>query len=87
MILGMDKLYLHRTKVDYYDKSIECLDDNGEQRILQGKKKETSIRMVTTMHSKPSRKKGCVLFAVHISSDKGKEDEDAEILSMYPILQ
>ena len=45
----MDWLYLHRTKVDFYDKAIECLDDNGEQRILQGKKKETSIRMVTTM--------------------------------------
>ena len=29
MLLGMDCLYLRRTKVDYYDKYIECLDDNG----------------------------------------------------------
>jgi len=28
-----------------------------------------------------------VLFAVHISSDKGKDVEDAEVLSRYPILQ
>ena len=49
MILGMDWLYLYKTKVDCYDKAIECLDDNGEHMFLQGKKKETSIRMVTTM--------------------------------------
>jgi len=30
MFLGMDWLYLRRTKVDCYDKAIECLDDNGE---------------------------------------------------------
>lgn len=28
MLLGMDWLYLHRTKVDCYDKEIECVDDN-----------------------------------------------------------
>jgi len=31
MIMGMDWLYLHRTKVDCYDKAIKCFDDNGEQ--------------------------------------------------------
>lgn len=49
MILGMDWLYLHRTKVDFYDKTIECLDDNGEHKMLQGKKKATSFRMVMAM--------------------------------------
>jgi len=42
-------LYLHRTKVYCYDKAIECLDDNGEPRVLWGKKKETSVKMVTNM--------------------------------------
>ena len=49
MILGMYWLYLHRAKVDCYDEAIECLDDNGEQRILQGKKKLTSVSMITIM--------------------------------------
>ena len=30
MLLGMDCIYLHMTKVNCYDKAIECLDDNGE---------------------------------------------------------
>ena len=87
ILLGMDWLYLHRTKVNCYDKSIECLDDNDEQRVLQGKKKATSIRMVTTMKAKHSHKKGCIIFVVHISSDKGKQVEDAYLLSRYLVLQ
>jgi len=87
MLLGMDWLYFHRTKVDFYDKFIKCVDDNGEPRVLQGKKKSTSIRMVITMQAKHSHRKGCKLFAVHISSDKGKEVKDADVLNKYPVLQ
>ena len=39
------------------------------------------------MQEKRSRGKGCILFAMHISSDKGKEVEDADVLRRYPILQ
>ena len=34
MILGMNWMYLHRTKVDFYERAIECMDDNGEKIIL-----------------------------------------------------
>ena len=87
MLLGMDWLYLHRTKVDCYDKSIECVDDNEEPRVFQGKKKVALVRMVETMQEKCSHGKGCNLFAVHISSDKDKDVEDANVLRRYPILQ
>ena len=83
----MDFLYLHRTKVDYYDKAIQCVDDNGEPRVLKGNKKSTSVKMVTIMQEKHSRRKGCKLFVMHISSDKGKEVEDAYVLRRYPVLQ
>ena len=43
--------------------------------------------MVITIQAKCSHRKGCVLFAVHISSDKGKEVEDADMLIKYPVLQ
>jgi len=81
MLLGMDWLYLHRTKVDFYNKAIECVDDNGEPRVFQGKKKATSVRMVTSMQEKCSHRKGCKLFAVHIFSDKSKEVEDADVFN------
>lgn len=69
--------------MDCYDKSIECADDNGERRLLQGKKKATSVRMVIAMQEKCSQRKGCKLFTVHISSDKGKEVEDIDVLNKY----
>ena len=31
--------------------------------------------------------KGCVLFAIHISSDKSKEAKDADMLNRSPVLQ
>ena len=80
MPLGMEWLFIHRTKVDCYDKAIQGLDDDGERRILQGKKKPTSVRMVTAMQENHSGGKGSVLFTMHISSDKGKEDDDDEVL-------
>jgi len=39
------------------------------------------------MQEKHSCRKGCSLFAVHIYNDKGKEVEDADVLSEYPVLQ
>ena len=34
MVLGMDWLLIHKTKVDFYDKVIEFLDDDEERRVL-----------------------------------------------------
>jgi len=62
------------------------LDDDGERRILWAKKKPTSVRIVTTMQDKRSFRKGCVLFVVHIFSDKGKDIEDDEVVKKYAIL-
>lgn len=73
--------------MDFYEKDIECLDDDGEKRILQGKKNPTSMRIVTTMKVKHSCRKGCVLFVVHVSSDKDKYVEDVEVLKWYMGLQ
>jgi len=87
MLLGMDWLYLHRTKVDCFDKAIECVDDSEEKRTLKGKKKPTSVRMVTTMQAKKGCRKGCVMFVVHISSDKGEEVEDENVIRRYAVLQ
>ena len=30
MLLGIDWLYLHKTKVDCFDKAIECVDEKEE---------------------------------------------------------
>jgi len=42
--------------------------------------------MVASMQAKHSCQKGCILFAMHISSDKGKDIEDDEVLNKYLVL-
>lgn len=80
MLLGMDWLYIHRTKVDCYDKAIECLYDDGERRILQGKNKHASVRMVIVMQATCSSKKGCVMFEIHISSEEEGQCNEMQCL-------
>ena len=77
MILGMDQLY----------QAIECLDDNGEERLFQGKKKATLVKMVKVMEVKYGCRKWCALFVAHIFSDRIKDVEDAEVMKRYLILQ
>jgi len=43
--------------------------------------------MVIAMNAKCGHRKGCVFFVVHVSSDKGKDVEDAEVLNRYLFLQ
>lgn len=87
MLLSMELLFTHRTMIDCYEKEIEFPDDYGERRILQGKKRPTLVRIVTTMKAKCSIRKRCVLFAVHISNEKWNDVQDDEVLRRYPILQ
>ena len=87
MLFGMDWMCLHRTKVDCLEKAIECLDDKGEKIILLGNKKPKSVRMVNTIQGKHSCRKGCVMFAVNISSEKGKGVRDEKILKRYHVLE
>lgn len=91
MLLGVDWLYAHQTKVNCYEKAIECLAQAGEQRMLQGKRKPTLVRIITTMQAKRSHRKGCTLFSIHISRNAeanniaGKEDN--KVLDRYLVLQ
>jgi len=39
------------------------------------------------MQAKCSCKKGTVMFTIHVSSDKGKDVEDVDVLKRYLVLQ
>eukprot|EP00253_Pinus_taeda_P027610 PITA_27610 len=69
ILLGLDWLYAHQTKVDCFEKIIEWLNDAGEHKVLRGKLKPTFVRLITTMQAKRICRKGCLLFVVHISNN------------------
>lgn len=52
ILLGMDWLYVHQTKVHCYEKAIECLNETGERTMLQEKRKPTAMRQILAMQTK-----------------------------------
>lgn len=57
-LLEMNWLALYCTKVDFYEKIIECLDETMERRKLQEKINPILVRLITAMHDKRSYQKG-----------------------------
>lgn len=62
IFLGMDWLYAHQTKVDYFENIVECLDEARNPRLLCGKLKPTSLRLILSMKAKRSHKKDAFYF-------------------------
>jgi hypothetical protein len=58
-IIGQYWLELHKDKVDYYEKKIECVDDKGVIRSIKGEKTPIVVRKISTMQAKNSVCKGC----------------------------
>ena len=44
ILIGMDWLEAYRVNLDYYNKAFECLDEEGNSRILKGIPKVISVR-------------------------------------------
>ena len=49
VLIGIDWLEAHRVKLDCYNKAFECLDEEGNSRIVKGIPKVISIRQVSAM--------------------------------------
>lgn len=77
--------------VDFFRKIIECLDEVGNLRVLQGKLKPKSVKSISAMQAKISHKNGCILFVVIISCNTeancSARNNENDVLRKYHILQ
>jgi predicted aspartyl protease len=48
-LIGMDWLEKHHVVLDYYNKTITCLDEEGKQGRIQGIPRAMSVREISTM--------------------------------------
>ena len=46
VLIGMDWLEDHRVKLDYYNKTFECMDEEGNPVFVKGILKVISVRQV-----------------------------------------
>ena len=86
VFIGMDWLEAHRVKLDCYNKTFECTDEEGNPVVVKGIPKVISVRQVSTMQLKKFCRKGCQLYAAHILEPTGEETprlEDYQVLQAF----
>ena len=86
LLIGMDWLDAHKTKLDCYNKTLECENEEGRKVTLQGIQNPVSVRQISSLQLKNYCRKGYPLYAVQVlnSFENIKQSlEDHPILSDY----
>ena len=64
ILIGMDWLEAHRVNIHCYSKTFECLDEEGNLRVVKGIPKVISIRNISAMQLKKFCRIGCEVYAL-----------------------
>ena len=85
LLIGIVWLEKHRVILNFYDKTLSCLDDKGNTIVIKGIPTKVTIREISTLQMKRSIRKGCKVFAVYIMDDKDNKlnVEDIPILKDF----
>jgi hypothetical protein len=85
-LIGMDWLDHHHALLDCHNKKFTCLDEEGDQKIVQGIPRVVAVREISAMQLKKCYRKGCQLFAAHVeeaSRDAVSKIGDHEVLTEF----
>jgi hypothetical protein len=66
LLIGMDWLDAHKTKLDCYNKTLEFEDVEGRRITLQGIQKLVSVRQISSLQVKKYCRKECSLYAIQV---------------------
>ena len=81
VLIGMDWLEAHRVKLDYYNNTFECMNEEGNIVVVKGIPK-----VVSAIQLKKFCRKGFQLYATHILETLGDETprlEDYQVLQEF----
>jgi predicted aspartyl protease len=59
IIIGVDWIEKHATIVNCKNKTFDCLDELGQNRIIKGIPRVVSVRHISSLHLKRNAIKGC----------------------------
>ena len=85
-LIGMDWLDQHHAILNYHNKEFTFLDEEGNQKIVQGFPRVVAIREISAMQLKKCYRKGCQLFAARVeeaSRDEVPKIGDHEVLTEF----
>jgi hypothetical protein len=72
-LIGMDWLDQHHALLDCCNKRFTCLDEEGNQKIVQGIPRAMAVREISAMPLKKCYRKGCQLFAACVEGESRDE--------------
>ena len=65
VLIGMDWLESHHVILDFHNKIVTCLDEDGNTIQVKGIPKPISRRQTSTMQMKKYLIKQCQIYAIH----------------------
>jgi hypothetical protein len=65
-LIGMDWLDKHHALLEYCNKKFTCLDEEGNQKIVQGIPRAVDVREILAMQLKKCYRKGYQLFTARV---------------------
>ena len=86
ILIGMNWLESHKVKLDYYNKTFECMDEEGNPVVVKGIPKVISVRQVLAMLLKKFYRKCFQFYVAHIPEPTGDETsrlEDYQVLQEF----
>jgi hypothetical protein len=83
-LIGMDWLDLHHALLDFHNKAFTCLDEEGNQRKVQGIPRTVTVREISALHLKKCYRRECQIFATHMEETPRDEVPNLED---YPVLK
>jgi hypothetical protein len=85
-IIGIDLLDQHHVVLDFHNKELTCLDEEGNPKTIQGISRVVTVQEISTMHLKKCYKKGFQIFFDHMEEapkDKVPNMEDHAVLKEF----
>ena len=66
LLIGMDWLEKKKAMMNYWDKALHCVDEEGKPFFLKGKQKPISVRQISALQLKRTTRKGYQVYAIHV---------------------
>jgi hypothetical protein len=68
-LIGIYCLEKYHVVLDYYNKTITCLDEEGQQGKIEGIPRVVVVREIPALQLKKIFRKGCQMFASHMEEE------------------
>jgi len=78
VLIGMGWLESHRAILDCHEKTIICLNDEGQQALVKGIPRPISLRKITALQLKICFRKKCQVYVAYVE-DTATEEVSLEI--------